>query len=162
MTWQLNFFLHLQLNTLFMKKFNCLLFSFLFYAIPFVSQTSFSESSAALGMNISYGESDLGGGVSFIDFNNDGWDDITFATEDTEEICFLKNTNGILTQVYFTGISNTLKTKQIMSKHKLKNIMNKVRKPRFRVPRPPVILCLPGPSPPNLLPSSLRLSTATA
>ena len=97
-----------------MKKFNCLLFSFLFYAIPFVSQVSFLESSAALGMNISYGESDLGGGVSFIDFNNDGWDDITFATEDTEEICFLKNTNGLLTQVYFTGISNTLKTKQII------------------------------------------------
>ena len=65
-------------------------------------------------MYISYGDSDLGGGVSFIDFNNDGWDDITFATEDTEEICFLENNNGLLTRVYFTGISNTLKTNHLV------------------------------------------------
>ena len=115
MSRQLNFFLHLQIDKLFMKKlFNCFLFSFLFYTIPFVSQVSFLESASSLGMNISYGDSDLGGGVSFVDFNNDGWDDITFATEDTEEICFLKNTTGLLTRVYFSGISNTLKTKQII------------------------------------------------
>tara|TARA_B110000090_G_scaffold206149_1_gene255067 strand:+ start:422 stop:604 length:183 start_codon:yes stop_codon:yes gene_type:complete len=57
---QLNFFLHLQMNTLFMKKFNCFLFSFLLYTIPLVSQVSFLESAASLGMNISYGDSDLG------------------------------------------------------------------------------------------------------
>ena len=97
-----------------MNKFNCFLFSFFSYTISLVSQVSFLESATSLGINISYGDSDLGGGVSFIDFNNDGWDDISFATEDTEEICFLENNGGFLTRVYFTGVSNTLKTKQII------------------------------------------------
>lgn len=111
---QLHFFQQFQSKTRLVKQCNCLLFTFLFCSIPLLSQVSFLESAASFGMNISYGDSDLGGGVSFIDFNNDGWDDITFATEDTEEICFLENNNGLLTRVYFTGISNTLKTKQII------------------------------------------------
>jgi hypothetical protein len=92
----------------------CFLYIFLFYTPTLVSQVSFLENSAALGMTVSYGNSDLGGGVSYIDFNNDGWDDISLATEDSQEICFLKNNEGSLERVFFTGISNTLKTKQII------------------------------------------------
>ena len=85
----------------------------LFFNYSF-SQVNFIENSDALGMSLSYGVSSLGGGVSFIDFDDDGWDDISFTTQDTEELYFLKNNEGLLERVFFSGISNTLKTKQII------------------------------------------------
>ena len=43
-----------------------------------LAQLQFSEESILLGINnSSYGTGTLGGGISFFDFDNDGWDDIT-------------------------------------------------------------------------------------
>ncbi|MDG1246412.1 MAG: hypothetical protein P8N74_07955 [Polaribacter sp.] len=54
---QLHFFQRFQSKTRLLEKCNCLLFTFLFCAIPLLSQVSFLESAASFGMIIpSYGK----------------------------------------------------------------------------------------------------------
>ncbi len=90
-----------------------LLFNALF-ALPSEAQLAFENVAGTVGTNYAYGSTTYGGGVSFVDFDNDGWDDITYATEAGTEIYFLKNNNGVFTSVTLNGISNTLKTKQVI------------------------------------------------
>ena len=78
------------------------------------AQLAFDDVAAQIGVNYSYGDSEYGGGVSFADFDNDGWDDITYTSENGVDIYFLKNTNGDFNLVSFSGISNTNKTKQVI------------------------------------------------
>ena len=77
------------------------------------AQVSFSNNAVSLGIDVSYGSSDYGGGVSFIDFDGDGWDDISFTSQNGDDLFFFKNNNGAFSQVTFTGVQNTQKTKQI-------------------------------------------------
>ncbi len=64
-------------------------------AIVSVAQAqSYNEVSAAKGVNHAYGSGFYGGGASFYDFNNDGWDDITLATYTNDTIHFYQNNNG--------------------------------------------------------------------
>lgn len=78
-----------------------------------IGQIQFQESAADFGVNYSYGFSDLGGGVSFVDFNSDGWDDISFTTEEGEDLLFFVNRQGDFTLIDL-GIKNTEATKQIL------------------------------------------------
>ena len=78
------------------------------------AQLAFDDVAAQIGVNYSYGDSEYGGGVSFADFDNDGWEDITYTSENGVDIYFLKNTNGDFNLVSFSGISNTNKTKQVI------------------------------------------------
>ncbi|MFY0604348.1 MAG: VCBS repeat-containing protein [Flavobacteriaceae bacterium] len=78
------------------------------------SQLSFTESSTALGISVSYGDSFHGGGVSFVDFDNDGWDDLSFSSQENDNLYFFKNNNGTFVQITLNGVSNTEKTKQIV------------------------------------------------
>ena len=97
------------------KRFVC---SVLWIGILLVSpvmpgQIQFSESAASLGcFNSSYGTGSLGGGVSFFDFDLDGWDDITLASEAGQPLRFFKNNNGFFTEVDL-GINNTFETKTV-------------------------------------------------
>lgn len=77
------------------------------------SQVSFTESAISHGIDVSYVGSTFGGGVSFVDFDDDGWDDISFTSESGEELIFFKNNNGSFARVTFTGVSNTNESKQI-------------------------------------------------
>jgi len=77
------------------------------------AQVSFIENSISHGINVSYGASTFGGGVSFVDFDNDGWDDISFTSESGEDLIFFKNTNGSFSRVFFPGVTNTQESKQI-------------------------------------------------
>ena len=43
------------------------------------AQVSFEDVASYKGVDYSYGNSEYGGGVSFVDFDNDGWDDITLS-----------------------------------------------------------------------------------
>ena len=86
-----------------------LIFSNLSYA-----QLAFDDVASQIGVDYSYGDSEYGGGVSFADFDNDGWDDITYASENGVDIYFFKNTNGVYNLVTFNGISNTSKAKQVI------------------------------------------------
>ena len=87
---------------------------FLFFFPTVNAQISFEDVANEIGTAYSYGTSTWGGGVSFADFDNDGWDDLTFATEEGTEIYFLKNNDGIFNSVSLNGISNTFKTKQVI------------------------------------------------
>jgi len=90
-----------------------LLFSLLVSPFFCSSQLLFEESAASLGVGDSYGISYYGGGVSFCDFDDDGWDDITFATENDKEVLFFKNIEGEFTQVDL-GINDKYETKQVL------------------------------------------------
>ena len=70
--------------------------------LAFLPTLSFSQgfSNVAENYNLdfSYSTSDYGGGVSFVDFNQDGLDDLTFSSEAGTPIHFFKNTgNGFET-----------------------------------------------------------------
>ena len=86
----------------------------LFFSNILCSQIVFEDVASNLGVDYSYGDSEYGGGVSFADFNNDGWDDLTYATEEGSEIYFLKNNEGTFSYITINGISNTFKTKQVL------------------------------------------------
>ena len=57
---------------------------------------SFQEVSQSLGVNESYGSGVhiQGGGISLVDFNLDGWNDLTLATRNNNEILFYQNNSG--------------------------------------------------------------------
>jgi hypothetical protein len=61
-------------------------------------QISFQD----IGINTNYGTAQYGGGVSFCDFDNDGWDDLTFSSQDGDPIRFYKNNRGTYTQIFPT------------------------------------------------------------
>lgn len=77
------------------------------------SQINFSDSTTTSGVNATCGTTFLGMGVSFCDFNGDGWDDITFATEAGLEIQFYKNIGGSFVIENLTVPGTNHQTKQI-------------------------------------------------
>ncbi len=86
---------------------------FIFSAAILKSQILFEESANYFGVDVSYGLSTLGGGVSFHDFDGDGWDDLTFATGEGSEILFFRNTGTRFVPVDL-GIRDTFKNKQVL------------------------------------------------
>ncbi|MFK7746918.1 MAG: FG-GAP-like repeat-containing protein [Kordia sp.] len=70
-------------------------FSFILYILCFqlTAQTHFENQAVAVGVDDASGTIYLGGGISFCDFNNDGWDDITIATQSGDPLKIYKN-NG--------------------------------------------------------------------
>ena len=55
-----------------------------------------------------------GTGISFCDFDNDGWDDITVAVDPDEEIIFFKNNNGVFETFIFEIIQPFVPVKQVV------------------------------------------------
>jgi hypothetical protein len=76
-------------------------------------QLAFQENATLKGVGQTYGVSTYGGGVSFSDFNNDGWDDLTYSTTDGNQLMFFQNNNGTFTEVDL-GIANDQKVKQVL------------------------------------------------
>lgn len=55
----------------------------------------FTYKSDSLGLWQIYGDpADYGGGISWVDFNGDGWDDFSFGSADGEPLYIYKNTGG--------------------------------------------------------------------
>ncbi len=77
------------------------------------AQLSFQDSATSLGVGVSYGDSTYGGGVSFCDFDGDGWDDITYSSTDGDEVYFYKNNNGTFSLIDI-GINDIYRTKQVI------------------------------------------------
>ncbi|MEM8585333.1 MAG: FG-GAP-like repeat-containing protein [Bacteroidota bacterium] len=71
---------------------------------------SFSEVAFSLGADHSYGFGTHGGGVSFADFNRDGWDDLTFTSAAGKPMYFYQN-NGGNSFTPLNLVDNTLETK---------------------------------------------------
>ncbi len=63
------------------------------------SQIKFTESSSAQNINVSHGDNIFIGGLSFFDFDQDGWDDLTFSSETDKPLYFFKNNNGTFQSV---------------------------------------------------------------
>ena len=71
-----------------------ILFTFLFvYKFSVFSQLYFNEVSSSVDFNHTYFQGVSGAGVSFVDFDNDGLDDISIPTNDYNVLLFFKN-NG--------------------------------------------------------------------
>ncbi len=75
---------------------------------------NFEEVASINGINSNCGDCQFGAGVSFIDFNLDGLDDITFATEEGVNIIFYQNTGSGFTQLSPPPIINTGHNKQVV------------------------------------------------
>jgi hypothetical protein len=94
-----------------MRKIYTLLF--LFSIALGSAQLAFEDTATLKGVGVTYGASTYGGGVSFCDFDGDGWDDLTYSTTNGEELHFFKNNGGTFTEVDL-GISNTNLVKQVI------------------------------------------------
>lgn len=89
-----------------------------FYALLLVvqcafSQTVFQENATSLGLNYTYGTGFLGGGVSFFDYNKDGWDDLTFSSQNGSPVFFFRNNGGVFSQDTFSIFTSTFQHKQV-------------------------------------------------
>lgn len=62
-------------------------------------QVNFVDEAANLGIDHTYLLNNSGGGVSFADFDGDGWDDISLATGPDELIHFYKNEEGTFNRI---------------------------------------------------------------
>ena len=74
---------------------------------------NYIEKSSSLGITHQYIGS-YGGGISFCDFNMDGWDDLTFASGSGDSLLFFENNAGIFTQIYPSGITHMEEAKQVI------------------------------------------------
>jgi len=84
-------------------------------SIPCTGCTSFIEKSVDLGITGSYGLGFTGGGgVSFADYNKDGYDDLSFCTADgAEPIFYTNNGDGTFAPVAVPFVSNLDDNKSI-------------------------------------------------
>jgi hypothetical protein len=94
-------------------KLACIFISFFYFSISYC-QIQFSEESQNLGLeNTSYGDGLLGGGISFFDFDNDGWDDLTISSESGQPVRFFKNNAGTFSEIYLIFIDDLFETKTV-------------------------------------------------
>lgn len=71
-----------------------MLIGWLLVALPIEAQLHFSDQTEECGIDHSYLSALLGGGVSFYDFNQDGWDDLSLANGQGEPVQFYQNMGG--------------------------------------------------------------------
>ncbi|GAB5526595.1 MAG: hypothetical protein Roseis2KO_44670 [Roseivirga sp.] len=77
-------------------------------------QCDFQDVSTEQNLRHTFNEGVLGGGVSFMDFDGDGWDDLTFGTSKGELIEVYKNNQGQFEKILLNGVTNTCESKQIL------------------------------------------------
>ncbi|MEH6536260.1 MAG: FG-GAP-like repeat-containing protein [Psychroserpens sp.] len=90
-----------------------LLLYFLFLGNCMHSQIAFEDQSITLGVDVTVGDTFLGNGVSFYDFDNDGWDDLTITSSNNDAVRFFKNINGTFVEQYFVGLIFNYETKSV-------------------------------------------------
>lgn len=76
-------------------------------------QIYFKDSATEMGVGVSPGLTYLGNGISFFDFDDDGWDDITLTTETGESLRFFKNVSGSFVEQFYLSPPLTHETKQV-------------------------------------------------
>ena len=96
-----------------MLKFTSLSLLFFLCGIQGRSQTDFQNTAATVGLPVSVGNPSFGSGISLIDFNDDGWDDVTLATDSNSNVRFFENNNGIFTEVFFPAVNMMYRTKAV-------------------------------------------------
>ena len=91
----------------------CLLLLYLCLPSLLLAQ-QFDDISISAGILHSFGTGPAGGGVSFCDFNGDGWDDLTLASESGDSIYFYLNQNGTFSRIRPGLAGGTEETKHIL------------------------------------------------
>ncbi len=86
-----------------------LVLPFIFLNFFFINaQISFTEIATSIGVVATYNGTAsefFAGGISFCDFDGDGWDDLTFSTSSGESVKFFKNDgDGTFTQISLSGV----------------------------------------------------------
>lgn len=100
-----------QLNKLSMKSIKLLLC--LLCTISIKAQINFIDEATSLGIAETCGDTPIGNGISFYDYNNDGWDDITLPSQAGQPLRFFKNVNGAFIEDNINIPSNTSQHKQV-------------------------------------------------
>ena len=77
------------------------------------SQIQFENRATALGIDFSCGNTYIGNGISFFDFDKDGWDDLSFGTETGRFPQFYKNFNGFFLPINLNLPDGQYQNKQI-------------------------------------------------
>ena len=97
-----------------MKILSRLLMVSIIFNYTLIGQIQFSEDAILLGCeDSSYGLGWLGGGISFFDFNRDGWDDITVSSEAGDPVRFFKNNVGTFSEITFDFLDPLFETKTV-------------------------------------------------
>lgn len=78
------------------------------------AQARFSEVARTVGINFIYGNGAPAGGVSFVDFNRDGLDDITFAGGSGRPLAFYLNTGNGFSLVQPPPVNLDFESKQVL------------------------------------------------
>ncbi|WP_123912668.1 FG-GAP-like repeat-containing protein [Hanstruepera neustonica] len=98
-----------------MKISNVALFLIIFWTFGIYAQIDFVNQATALGVNMTAGDLEYGSGISFCDFNNDGWDDISIATSfGNQSEFFLNNQDGTFTRQNFSLPNDNVQGRQII------------------------------------------------
>ena len=97
---------------IFMKNYFILLILFLVHEFT-SAQVVFSDEASVLGIEVLCGNSLYGSGISFFDYDNDGWDDITIGTAQGDNVRFFKNFNGNYIEQSINIITDNTRNKQI-------------------------------------------------
>ena len=77
------------------------------------TQINFENQGNLYGLDFSTGTTFLGSGVSFVDYDNDGWDDLTFASGNNQSIRFFKNFTGFFVEQFYNIPTMDYPTKSI-------------------------------------------------
>lgn len=86
---------------------------FIFISISYSHGHRYVDVAQEVGVDFSYLSTEYGGGISFVDFNQDGWDDLFYATQIGDRLKFFINNQTGLT-LDTTLISDTSEVRQIL------------------------------------------------
>lgn len=98
-----------SLNIKFTQLYILIVFSFNIIS----AQVVYNESAQQQGILVNCDYTFLGNGISFYDYDNDGWDDISIASAEGDPIHFFKNINGNFVQQTLNIANNDARNKQI-------------------------------------------------
>ncbi|MFK7833923.1 MAG: FG-GAP-like repeat-containing protein [Winogradskyella sp.] len=77
------------------------------------AQVFFEDQANIVGITEDTGVVSMGGGVSFVDYDDDGWDDITLGTGNGKSIQFYKNYDGFFAQESLLPVDLNFQNKSI-------------------------------------------------
>ncbi|MFC0604521.1 FG-GAP-like repeat-containing protein [Winogradskyella pulchriflava] len=78
-----------------------------------MAQVTFSNEASNIGIEAICGNSLYGSGITFFDYDNDGWDDITIASAQGDPVRFFKNINGNFVEQTLNIANNNWRNKQV-------------------------------------------------
>ena len=77
------------------------------------AQITFSEVATSAGVGLSCGDTFLGNGITFYDYDGDGWDDLTINTDGSSALRFFRNLGGIFSEEFLLLPLESYQSKQV-------------------------------------------------